>query len=119
MHGDVLLNDKVGWAVSFHDCALVIGMRNAIRCYWERLSFICMQAATTRVSRRKAWRERPFRHAHAEHGHDRYVGPLLRISQSLELHHLFRTPDGIRKCLETHGHNLKQDTGGDLMRWVV
>jgi len=41
------------------------------------------------------------------------------VRRALDLRHRFREPDETRKRLETHGHNMKQDTGGDLMRCVV
>ncbi len=41
------------------------------------------------------------------------------VRRALDLRHRFGEPDETRKRLETHGHNMKQDTGGDLMRCVV
>ncbi len=190
-------------------------MRNAIRCDWERLSFICVQADTQRVSRRKADAECSERRYHAgacerseisstliipmhpslattdycgrrlagdaadaECQENRVIvhrrqaashGPVFvarqrsvedvmapptgyafsqiltfwlpfarlpdlciamsalrhkwpgcgSVRRTLDLRHRFREPDETRKRLETHGHNMKQDTGGDLMRCVV
>uniref|UniRef100_UPI0019D094E6 hypothetical protein n=1 Tax=Pseudomonas viridiflava TaxID=33069 RepID=UPI0019D094E6 len=41
------------------------------------------------------------------------------VRRTLNLRHRFGEPDETRKRLETHGHKMKQDTGGDLMRCVV